>query len=54
MKYKLDHCVGNKLRRLSGIVDGHFRSSLKDFNNTENHITILVIIHSVRTVDQGI
>lgn len=54
MKYKLDHCVGNKLRRLSRIVDGHFRSSLKDFNITENQMTILFLLHSMGTVDQGV
>jgi len=54
MKYKLDHCVGNKLRRLSRIVDGHFRSGIKDFNITENQMTILFLLHSMGTVDQGI
>ncbi|TDI73750.1 MAG: MarR family transcriptional regulator [Bacteroidetes bacterium] len=54
MKYNLDHCIGNKLRRLSRIVDGHFRSGLKDFNITENQMTILFLLHSMGTVDQGI
>ena len=53
MKYNLDHCVGNKLRRLSRIVDGHYRSGLKDFNITENQMTLLFVLHSMGQVDQG-
>jgi len=54
MKYKLDHCVGNKLRRLSRIVDNQFRSGLKDFNITENQMTLLFLLHAMGTVDQGV
>ena len=54
MKYKLDQCVGNKLRRLSRIVDNQFRSNLKDFNITENQMTLLFLLHSMGTVDQGV
>jgi len=54
MKYKLDHCIGNKLRRLSRIVDGQFRSSLKDFSITENQMTLLFLLQSTGTVDQGV
>ncbi len=54
MKYNLDQCVGNKLRRLSRIVDGHYRSRLKDFNITENQMTLLFVLHSVGKVDQGV
>ena len=53
MKYRLDHCVGNKLRRLSRIVDNQFRSSLKEFNITENQMTLLFLLHTTGTVDQG-
>lgn len=53
VKYKLEHCVGNKLRRLSRIVDGHYRSSLKGFDITENQMTLLFVLHSVGKVDQG-
>lgn len=53
MKYKLEHCVGNKLRRLSRIVDGHYRSSLKDYDITENQMTLLFVLHSAGKVDQG-
>ena len=53
MKYNLEHCVGNKLRRLSRIVDGHYRSNLKDFNVTENQMALLFVLHSIGSVDQG-
>lgn len=54
MKYKLDHCVGNKLRRLSRIVDQEYRVGIKDFNITENQMTVLFLLHSMGTVDQGV
>ena len=53
MKYELEHCIGNKLRRLSRIVDGYFRSSLQGFNITENQLTLLFVLHSSGKVDQG-
>jgi DNA-binding MarR family transcriptional regulator len=54
MKYNLEHCIGNKLRRLSRIVDGHYRSNLKDFNITENQMTLLFLMHSMGSIDQGV
>ena len=54
MKYNLEHCIGNKLRRLSRIVDGHYRSNLKDINITENQMTLLFVIHKLGQVDQGV
>jgi len=54
MKYNLEHCVGNKLRRLSRIVDGYYRSSLKDFDITENQMTLLFVLNSKGTMDQGV
>ena len=54
MKYNLEHCVGNKLRRLSRIVDGHYRSNLKDFSVTENQMALLFVLHSIGSVDQGV
>lgn len=54
MKYNLDHCIGNKVRRLSRIVDNQFRSSLKGYNITENQMTLLFLLHSMGTVDQGV
>ena len=53
MKYELEQCVGNKLRRLSRIVDGHYRSGLKDFNITENQMSLLFVLHTAGKVDQG-
>jgi len=54
MKYKLEHCVGNKLRRISRIVDTEFRVSFKDFNVTENQVTLLFVLYSHGKMDQGV
>lgn len=54
MKYKLEHCIGNKLRRLSRIVDTQFRISFKDFNVTENQVTLLFVLSNYDKMDQGI
>ena len=54
MKYELRECIGNRLRRLSRIVDKRFRSSLKDFDITENQMTVLFVLKNSGTVDQGI
>jgi DNA-binding MarR family transcriptional regulator len=54
MKYKLEHCVGNKLRRISRIVDTQFRISFKDFNVTENQVTLLFVLYSHGKMDQGV
>lgn len=53
MKYELRECIGNRLRRLSRIVDKQFRSSLKDFDITENQMTLLFVLKNSGTVDQG-
>ena len=54
MKYEFRECIGNRLRRLSRIVDKRFRSSLKDFDITENQMTVLFVLKNSGTVDQGI
>jgi len=54
VKYKLEHCVGNKLRRISRIVDTQFRLSFKDFNVTENQVTLLFVLSNYVKIDQGI
>jgi len=54
MKYKLEHCVGKKLRLISRFVDTQFRSSFKDFNITENQATLLFVLSSHGKIDQGI
>ena len=54
MKYNLEQCIGNKLRRLSRIVDGHYRAGLKDFGITENQMTLLFVLHVTGQIDQGL
>ncbi len=54
MKYKLQDCIGARLRRLSRIVDGHFRTYLTDFDITENQMTLLFALNNTGRVDQGI
>ena len=53
MTYKVEHCIGNRLRCLSRIVDKDFRSSLKAFNITENQLSILFALTKLGQVDQG-
>lgn len=53
MKYDLQFCIGSRLRRLSRIADGHFRSQLSDFNITENQMTILFALRKMGKVEQG-
>lgn len=53
MKYDLELCIGSRLRRLSRIVDGHFRSQLSEFNITENQMTILFALSKMGKVEQG-
>ncbi len=53
MKYDLQLCIGSRLRRLSRIADGHFRSKLSEFNITENQMTILFVLNKKGKVEQG-
>lgn len=53
MKYELELCIGSRLRRLSRIADGHFRSQLSEFNITENQMTILFALSKMGKVAQG-
>lgn len=53
MKYELQLCIGSRLRRLSRIADGHFRSKLSEFNITENQMTILFVLSKMGKVEQG-
>ena len=54
MKYDLEHCIVSRLRRLSRIIDGHFRIKLSEFNITENQMTILFALAKLGKVEQGI
>ena len=53
MKYNVEHCIGNRLRCLSRIVDKDFRSSLKDFDITESQLSILFALTKLGQVEQG-
>ena len=53
MKYNFNHCVGNRLRRLSRIVDREFRATLKDFDITESQLSILFALSNLGKVEQG-
>ncbi len=53
MKYDLEHCIGNRLRRLSRIVDKQFRASLKDFDITESQLSILFALRKIGCIEQG-
>jgi len=51
--YNVEHCIGNRLRCLSRIVDKDFRSSLKDFDITESQLSILFALTKLGKVEQG-
>ncbi len=53
MKYDLGHCIGNRLRRLSRIVDKQFRISLKEYDITESQLSILFVLRKLGKVEQG-
>ena len=53
MKYDFQLCIGSRLRRLSRIADGHFRSKLSEFDITENQMTILFVLSKMGKVEQG-
>ena len=54
MKYEFQECIGSRIRQLSRIVDGYFRSHLKTFGITENQMTILFALRKMGTVEQGL
>ncbi len=53
MKYSYSECIGSRLRKISRIVDSHFRKYLLDFDITENQLTILFAISKMGPVEQG-
>lgn len=53
MEYDLQLCIGSRLRRLSRIVDNHFRQAINDFNITENQMTILFFLYKKGKIEQG-
>ncbi len=53
MKYNLEHCIGNRLRTLSRIVDNQFRATLKEFNITESQLSILFALKKTGEIEQG-
>ncbi len=53
MKYKMQECIGTRLRRLSRVVDGYYRECLKDFDITENQMTVLFVLRVSGKIEQG-
>ncbi len=53
MKYKLNNCIGLRLRRLSRIVDGYYRKNLIDYDITEKQLAILFLLSEMKKVEQG-
>ncbi|MEK6155473.1 MarR family transcriptional regulator [Flavobacteriaceae bacterium 3-367] len=53
MKYRLEQCIGSRLRKLSRIADGYIRGGLTDSGVTENQMTILFTMHELGRVEQG-
>ncbi len=53
MAYKNDECVGLGLRRLSRIVDEYIRSCIKEFDITENQMSLLLTLYELGPVYQG-
>jgi len=53
MKYKLNECIGSRLRRLSRVVDGYYRKHFAGQNLTENQLTILFTLYETGSIQQG-
>ncbi len=53
MKYDLSTCIGSRMRRLSRIIDGHYRRRIKEFGITENQMTILFALYKLGKIEQG-
>jgi len=53
MTYKVQQCVGARLRKLSRIADNYYKKRLLQFKITENQITILFILNEVVRIEQG-
>jgi len=53
MKYEVQECIGARIRSLSRVVDGYYRSCLGDFDITENQMTILFTLSKLGKVEQG-
>ena len=53
MKYKLGHCIGLRLRRLSRVADGYIRACIAETGITENQMTILFALSDLGKVEQG-
>ena len=53
MKYNIEHCIGNRIRCISRIVDKDFRSGLRGFDITESQLSILFALTKLGKVEQG-
>ena len=53
MKYDLSSCIGSRVRRISRIIDQHYRRRIKEFGISENQLTILMALYKMGKVEQG-
>ena len=53
MKFDYQDCIGARMRQLSRKVDSYFRVHLKEFDITENQMTILFALKKMGLVEQG-
>jgi len=53
LKYNIEHCIGNRIRCISRIVDKDFRSGLRGFDITESQLSILFALTKLGKVEQG-
>lgn len=53
MEYDVSECIGSRMRRLSRIIDNHYRKRLKEFGISENQLTILFALYKMGKVEQG-
>lgn len=53
MKYQLHECIGNRLRRLSRIVDGHYRKHIALHNLTTSQMSILFVLYETGAIQQS-
>ncbi len=53
MGYDVSECIGSRMRRLSRIIDSHYRKRLKEFGISENQLTLLFALYKMGKVEQG-
>jgi len=53
MEFKVQECIGARLRKLSRITDSFYKTKLSAFEITESQITILFILNETQKIEQG-